>query len=62
MLKPDVVVLDIDETDLGDDYLRYRDLIIRDSSGRNIGVRASELRREFTDGLVEMGRYPLYTV
>ena len=33
LLKPDIIVIDVDETDLFDDYRRYRDLVVRDSAG-----------------------------
>jgi hypothetical protein len=38
-LKPDFVVIDIDETDLGDDFLRYRHLAYRDDQQKVIGVK-----------------------
>ncbi|MEO8315181.1 MAG: SGNH/GDSL hydrolase family protein, partial [Pseudomonadota bacterium] len=46
-LKPDYVVVSIDETDLFDDNARYKALIRRDDAGRNIGVRYSMLNYIF---------------
>ncbi|MFH1844352.1 MAG: SGNH/GDSL hydrolase family protein [bacterium] len=59
-LQPDLVVVVIDESDLGDDYLRYRNLIVRDAAGRNIAVRASPLLVEFNTGFERIRRSRLY--
>jgi hypothetical protein len=52
IVKPDYVVIDIDETDLFDDAVRYDDLIRRDGHGRNIGVRPSPIMDKFLRGLM----------
>jgi len=59
-LQPDLVVVVIDESDLGDDYLRYRNLIQRDAEGRNIAVRASPLLVEFNTGFDRIRQSRLY--
>ena len=48
--KPDFVVVEFDETDLMDDFLRYRKLMVRDSSGILIAVRHSPTQEEWIDG------------
>lgn len=60
VLKPDYVVVDVDETDFEDDAYRYEPLLVRDSHGRNVGVRASPLYVEVTRRLIEMRSRPLY--
>lgn len=40
IVQPDYVIIDIDETDFYDDNFRYKQLIARDESGRNIGVKS----------------------
>jgi lysophospholipase L1-like esterase len=40
-LRPDYVVVDIDETDLYDDAVRYRELVNRDQAGGVVGVDRS---------------------
>jgi hypothetical protein len=61
-LNPDFILVNIDETDLGDDYIRYRDLAVRDTSGHVIAVKSSFLHREFISGLVDIKKEPLYLV
>lgn len=39
-IQPDYVIIDIDETDFYDDNFRYKQLVTRDESGKNIGVKA----------------------
>lgn len=41
VLRPDFVVVDIDETDLYDDAVRYRELVRRDAAGGVIAVDSS---------------------
>lgn len=60
VLKPDYVVVDVDETDFEDDVYRYEPLLVRDSHGQNVGVRASPLYVEVTRRLIEMRSRPFY--
>ncbi len=60
LVRPDYVVVDVDETDLYDDFARYRKLIIRDSHGHNIGVRHSPIGHECSVGLMEAREHSLY--
>ena len=60
ILRPDYVVVDVDETDLDDDFVLYRDLIVRDDRGRNIAVKSSPILREFSIGLMEAREHRLY--
>ena len=39
IVRPDYIVVDVDETDLYDDFARYRHLIVRNERGQNIGVK-----------------------
>jgi hypothetical protein len=59
-LKPDIVVIDVDETDLYDDYYRYRQLVTRDAAGSIIAVRASPINVQFIRGLRESTNKTLY--
>lgn len=59
-VKPDVVIIDNDEENLWDDYYRYRDLVVRDSSGSIVAVRRTPLAEEFRQGLAAAGNKPLY--
>src|SRR5262249_3199506 len=40
ILRPDYIVVDVDETDLFDDVVRYSQLIVRNNRGQNIAVKA----------------------
>jgi lysophospholipase L1-like esterase len=60
VLKPDYIVVDVDETDFEDDVYRYEPLLVRDSHGRNVGVRASPLYVEVTRRVIEMRSRPFY--
>jgi lysophospholipase L1-like esterase len=53
IVKPDDVVVDIDETDLTDDATRYEPLIVRNAQGENVGVRASPTYYEISRRLTE---------
>ena len=44
MVRPDYIVVDVDETDLYDDFARYRHLIVRNERGQNIGVKGFAYR------------------
>jgi hypothetical protein len=59
-VKPDSVIIDIDETDLWDDYYRYRHLVLRDRSGSIVAVRRTPLAEEFREGLAAASNKPLY--
>jgi hypothetical protein len=60
LLKPDLVVVDVDETDLWDDYWRYRELVVRDRNGSITAVRVTPINLQFHQGLVASTRGPLY--
>ncbi len=60
IVRPDYIVVDVDETDLYDDFARYRALIVRNERGQNVGVKASPIGHECSVGLIEARRYPLY--
>jgi hypothetical protein len=60
VVRPDYIVVDVDETDLYDDFARYRKLIVRDERGRNVGVKASPIGHECSAGLMEARKHPLY--
>lgn len=46
IIKPDFIVIDIDETDFYDDNVRYKQFITRDALGRNIAVKSGSGYRE----------------
>jgi hypothetical protein len=60
IVRPDYIVVDVDETDLYDDFARYRGLIVRNERGQNVGVKASPIGHECSIGLIEARKYPLY--
>ena len=60
IVHPDYIVVDVDETDLFDDFARYRPLITRNERGQNVGVRASPIGHECSVGLMEAREHPLY--
>jgi len=60
ILRPDYIVVDVDETDLYDDFARYRGLIVRNERGQNVGVKVSPIGHECSIGLMEARKYPLY--
>jgi len=60
IVRPDYIVVDVDETDLYDDFARYRKLIVRDANGLNIGVKASPIGHECSIGLMRARQHRLY--
>lgn len=62
VVRPDYIVLDVDETDLYDDFVRYRRLIVRDRSGRNVGVKVSPVGHECSVGLMQVREHALFLV
>lgn len=58
--RPDYIVVDVDETDLYDDFARYRKLIVRNEAGENVGVKASPIGHECSVGLMEARAHSLY--
>lgn len=60
IVRPDYIVVDVDETDLYDDFARYRKLIVRNERGQNVGVKASPIGHECSVGLMEARKHPLY--
>jgi hypothetical protein len=60
ILRPDYIVVDVDETDLYDDFARYRSLIVRNERGQNVGVKVSPIGHECSAGLIEARQHPVY--
>jgi hypothetical protein len=60
IVRPDYIVVDVDETDLYDDFARYRKLIVRNERGQNVGVKVSPIGHECSVGLIEARKHPLY--
>jgi hypothetical protein len=60
IVRPDYIVVDVDETDLYDDFARYRGLIVRNERGQNVGVRVSPIGHECSIGLIEARQHRLY--
>jgi hypothetical protein len=61
-LNPDFILVDIDETDLGDDFIKYRHLIVRDHNGKNIAVKPSPLHYEHQYGFLSIKKNPIFIV
>ncbi len=60
VVKPDYVVIDIDETDLTDDVYRYEPLIVRNAAGENVAVRASPINADISRRLARAEASPFY--
>jgi lysophospholipase L1-like esterase len=60
LLKPDLVIIDVDETDIYDEWYRYRDLVVRDDTGSITAVRHTPLTSRFQQGLLESTNKLLY--
>ena len=60
IVRPDYIVVDVDETDLYDDFVRYRKLITRNERGQNVGVKASPIGHECSVGLMEARKHSVY--
>src|SRR3954447_8823583 len=60
IVRPDYVVIDIDETDFYDDFARYRKLVTRNEHGQNIGVKVSPSGHACSVGLMETRAHTLY--
>jgi hypothetical protein len=60
VLRPDLLVVDIDETDLYDDAVRYRGLVVRDRAGKAVAVGREPYRQSLIEGCAQAGRLPLY--
>jgi hypothetical protein len=61
-LQPRLIVIDIDETDFGDDYIRYRRLIVRDANGRIESVKHTPLHEAYVLAAEKVRRQPSYVV
>lgn len=59
-LQPDYVVVDIDETDLGDDAIRYAELVERDTKGRIVAVRRSQVLNWYLGRITKLRAHPTY--
>lgn len=59
VLRPDFLVIDIDETDLYDDAVRYRGLVVHDPQGRVDRVDRSRELRSLAEGCARAGHYRL---
>ena len=60
IVRPDYIVIDIDETDFYDDFVRYRKLVTRNERGQNVGVKVSPIGHECSVGLMETRQHALY--
>lgn len=60
--RPDLLVLDIDETDLIDDYAFYRHLTIRDSGGKVERIDYSPPLKTKMDIYGDLKKIPFYTI
>jgi lysophospholipase L1-like esterase len=59
-IRPDYVVIDIDETDLVDDVYRYEPLVVHDAQGGVDRVKVSPPLYALHAGLIEMRRHWFY--
>lgn len=61
VVKPDLVVVVIDNTDMGDDAFRYRNLVERDEQGKIVRVRSTPGYAYFIQGFLDAKQRWLYT-
>jgi hypothetical protein len=59
-LHPDLVVANIDETDVMDETLRYKDHLLRDESGRITRISPERLDSLFREGLLQIEQHHTY--
>ena len=59
VVRPDFVVVDIDETDIYDDAVRYRDQVVRDEQGRVVAIGRNPERQQLIEGCAEIASLPL---
>ena len=60
LLRPDIVLIDIDETDLYDENYRYRELTVRDEAGTAVAVRPTPWIYRYNQAKAVMGRHWFY--
>jgi hypothetical protein len=60
IVRPGYIVVDVDETDLYDDFARYSKLIVRNARGQNVGVKVSPVGHECSSGLIDARQHSLY--
>jgi hypothetical protein len=60
LLRPELVIIDVDETDIYDEWYRYRDLVVRDAAGSITAVRHTPLTSQFQTGLLASTSKTLY--
>lgn len=60
IVKPDRVVVVIDNTDLGDDAYRYKDLVVRDGQGKITAVRCNPNYAYFINEFLRIKEHPLF--
>ena len=61
-LKPNFLVIDIDETDLGNDYISYRHLVLRDAEGKILRVKRAPLHYAFLKGFIKIKKHHNFLV
>jgi len=62
IVQPKYVVVDIDHTDVPDDYYRYEALVERDDKGQIVRVKATPANRYHTENLIAARSHALYLV
>lgn len=60
LVKPDAVVMIIDNTDMGDDAYRYREFVVRDAQGKIIAVKSNPGYAFFIRGFLDIKQHSLY--
>jgi lysophospholipase L1-like esterase len=60
LLRPDIVIIDVDETDIYDDWYRYRELVVRDDAGSITAVGRTPVTAQFQQGLIDSTDKTLY--
>jgi hypothetical protein len=59
-IHPDLVIVNVDETDVMDETLRYKDHLIRDKTGRIERVSPERLDSLFREGLLQVEHHRTY--
>lgn len=60
LVQPDLIVIDIDETDLFDDSQRYKNLIVRDTTGGIVRVKNTPINVKFIQDHVRIRSHTFY--
>ena len=62
LIRPEFIVIDIDETDFYDDNFRYKQFIVRDELGKNVAVKSASNYKDIAKEIDRVRSHKLYTL